>query len=41
MPEVLLQLKQQVANIIRDVANTETPLVKTRLKQIADVFEEN
>jgi hypothetical protein len=39
LPEVLSKLRQEMANMLRDHAETESVVVAQRLRQIADAFE--
>ena len=39
MPEMVTFLRKEMADIVRNYADKETPVVALRLRQVADVFE--
>jgi len=39
IPEALIAMRTELAKAIRDVADKESPMVRTRLRDIASAFE--
>lgn len=39
VPEIVFELRREMAKILRDEAEGEHPLVAKKLREVADVFE--
>lgn len=40
IPPVIMALRREMAELLRQVADVQPPLTRERMRQVADVFEE-